>query len=138
MTWWDRFLQFVDLVGLPLALFAVTIIVVLLIVRSERKDTSASIKVVNDITLANHGALSKLQKDHRTLLYKYGKLGQALTSSESALRLFNETYQNDKEEWERQRELLQQRIDEMTRQIEQLRNELNLRNQEILVLKKAK
>lgn len=133
MEW---FLQLADKVGVPLALFAVTIIIVLMMQRSERKDVSSSIKVVNDITLANHSSLTKLQKEHRILLYNYGKLGQALTSAEKNLQILNDTYQDDKGEWERERQVLQKRIDDLTLQLEEVRNLLADRDNELKILRK--
>lgn len=132
----DLFLQLADKVGVPLALFAVTIIIVLLMQRSERKDVSSSIKVVNDITLANHSSLTKLQKEHRILLYNHGKLGQALTSAEKNLQILNDTYQDDKGEWERERQVLQKRIDDLTLQLEEVRNLLADRDNELKILRK--
>lgn len=133
---WAEFLDFVDKVGLPLALFAVTIIVVLLMQRSERKDTSDSIKVVNDITIANHSALTSLQRDYRILLIKYGKVVQTLTAAEKNLQIFNETYQNDKAEWERERGVMQTEIDQLKKELERVLQELTERNNEIKVLRK--
>lgn len=133
MEW---FLQLVDKVGVPLALFAVTIIIVLLIVRRERNDMSASIQVVREFAVTDHQTLGTLQKDHRKLLYKYGKLGQALMAAEKNLQILHETHQNDREDWERQNRELQARVDNLTEQLEDVQRQLADRDNELKILRK--
>lgn len=133
MEW---FLQLADKVGVPLALFAVTIIIVLLIVRRERNDMSASIQVVREFAVTDHQTLATLQKDHRKLLYKYGKLGQALMAAEKNLQILHETHQNDREDWERQNRELQDRVDNLTRQLEEVQRQLAERDNELKILRK--